>query len=329
MGRRLRMRGLVLVLGVLLVAPACGRSQVLLGANVQYAPGQTRLQSIQALEAKLGRPLGASREFRLWDSPFPTASDIGLRDTGHKIVMSVKARRSNGAMVPWRDIANAAPGSALYQEIVSWGQRIKAFRAPMEFAFHHEPESRVNIGFGTSDEFIGAWRKIVDVFRAQGATNARYLWIMTDSGFLWPPTERRFAPKWYPGDAWVSDLGVDSYNWYQCRPGRAVAWQPSLAASIEPFRRFGLQHPSKGLWLAEWASDEDPANGDRKAAWITATAALMKQPAYAQFKGVTYSDFTEAGLETCNWPLASSAKALAAFRAMAADPYYRSPFAPR
>ena len=84
-------------------------------------------------------------------------------------------------------------------------------------------------------------------------TNARYLWIMTDYGYDWPTTDRRYAPKWYPGDAWVDDMGIDAYNWYGCRAGIATPWK-SLAVIIESFRRFGAMHPSKRLWLTEWAS---------------------------------------------------------------------------
>ena len=64
-------------------------------------------------------------------------------------------------------------------------------------------------------------------------------------------------------------------------PGIATPWK-SLAVIIESFRRFGALHPSKRLWLTEWASAEDPQDPSRKPKWIADAQALFKQPGYAE-----------------------------------------------
>ena len=87
-------------------------------------------------------------------------------------MLSVKAKRLNGTIIPWRDIANAAPGSALYNQTVSWATRVKTFGAPTYFTFHHEPEAASNLNNGVDADFIAAWRKVVGVFRGQAVTNA-------------------------------------------------------------------------------------------------------------------------------------------------------------
>ncbi len=121
----------------------------------------------------------------------------------------------------------------------------------------------------------------------------------------------------------VSNLsrGADAYNWYQCRAGINNAWKP-LAAIIENFRLFGASHPSKRLWLPEWASTEDPASPDRKAQWIADAQALFKQPGYEQFDGIVYFDHINPAFADCNEPPESTSQSVTAFRTMGADPFY-------
>ena len=224
----------MLFAGLLGLAPASARSEAAartlrFGGHVRPSGGQTETQAVQGLEQKFGRMLGADREFRLWDQPFPTSYDSWLRSTDHLVLLSVKVlRTSTAARSPGGPSPMRSPVSALQNQIVGWAQRIKAWAIPIEFTFHHEPEVVGAIPFGTDADFIAAWRHVIDTFRAQGVTNARYLWIMTDYGYDWPTTDRRYAPKWYPGDAWVDDMGIDAYNWYGCRapasPPRGSPW---------------------------------------------------------------------------------------------------------
>ena len=93
----------------------------------------------------------------------------------------------------------------------------------------------------------------------RGVTNAKFIWIMTDYAFWVGSQARNDATKWFPGDAYLDAMGVDAYNWYNCRTGISTAWK-SLEQIIQPFRDFGANHPDKELWLTEWASTEDPAN---------------------------------------------------------------------
>lgn len=297
--------------------------QVLWGVHALPASGQTAQQSIEALESKVGRRFGAVREYRTWQSPFPGRYDTWLRDSGHRILLSVLPKRLDGSPIPWRNIANAQPGWKLYNDMVSWANKLKAYGAPIELTFHHEPETRLNQVYGTTAEFVAAWRKVVSVLRAQGVTNARYLWVMTDYSFAAPTWDRRYATKWYPGDAWVDDMGIDAYNWYRCRPDAPIGWL-SLRAIVEKFRVFGTQHPTKGLYLGEWASVEDPSAPNRKAAWLYDTRELLKQPGYEQFRGLVYYNQRDGVYSGCDWRVDSSTASLAAVRAMGADFFYRA-----
>ncbi len=319
-----RAAAVLLVAGLLLGAlppgaggarPASAATEVTFGAYSQPRSGESYQQAVQRLEGAIGRQLGAVRVYDLWDQPFPDSYNLWLRDTGRPMFLSVKPMRTDGTRILWRDIAQAQPGSALHGEIVAWARRVRDFGAPLSFTFHHEPEAAANLDHGTADDFIAAWRTVVDVFRQEGVTNASYVWIMTDYSF-WVK-DRREARLWYPGDEYVDAIGADAYNWHNCRTGVTSPWK-SLAQIIEPLRQFGLLHPSERLVLPEWGTVEDPAVPGRKAQWFADAQALFKSPGWEQFDAVLYFDKAAA----CRWLVDTSATSLTAFSAMGGDGFY-------
>lgn len=230
---------------------------------------------------------------------------------------------ASGTPITWRQLADAAPGSQVDNELRTWARRVRDFEAPIYVTLHHEPEAYANVEYGEAPDFIDAWRHWVDVFRAEGATNAKFMWITTDYGHEVSANDRRHAPKWYPGDDWVDAMGIDAYNWHVCRPDSDNTWKP-LAQIIEPFREFGELHPTKPLWLTEWASWEDPTVAGHKAQWIDQASALFAQPQYSQFAGVSYfsSDAINPNFGNCIWRVDTSPSSLASFAAMANDPFW-------
>ena len=315
------------MMSILTVTPQPALSQepeepILWGAYVQPRSGQTQQSAVEAFEAMVGRKLGAVRVYDLWNTAFPNSFTTWLRDSGHTVVLSVKPRRTNGTIILWRDIANAAQGTTLYNEIVAWADAVKAFDAPLYFIFHHEPEAAGNLPYGTATEFIAAWRKIVTVFGQQGVTNARYLWTMTDYSFAVSPSDRRSAPKWYPGDGYVHGIAADPYNWYTCRSDNPIPWM-SLQQNLEPMRQFGAAHPAEELWLSEFGSVEDAVQAGRKGQWIETARQLFKSPGWEQYRGVLYFHNEHAVGSPCQWWVDTSTSAQNAFKAMGADPYYR------
>jgi hypothetical protein len=57
----------------------------------------------------------------------------------------------------------------------------------------------------TSD-YIAAWRHVVDTFRAAGATNVTWLWVINDV----VPGESQ-VKLWWPGANYVTWVGIDGY----------------------------------------------------------------------------------------------------------------------
>ena len=133
---------------------------------------------------------------------------------------------------------------------------MRDYNAPVYFTFNHEPESSASFAMGESPDFIAAWRNVYRIFQERGATNVKFMWIMTDYSFFVGPQARNDASKWYPGDAYLEAMGADAYNWYNCRTGINTPWW-TLEQIIRPFRDFGAAHPAEELWLSEFASAED------------------------------------------------------------------------
>src|SRR5215211_6953201 len=115
----LAVAGLAAALGAPATAGAAepARKPLLFGAYAIPRNGQSATSAVTALESSIGRQLGAVRVYDLWDTAFPDSATRAWRDGGRTVVLSVKAKRTNGATVTWRSIADAAPGSTVYGEI--------------------------------------------------------------------------------------------------------------------------------------------------------------------------------------------------------------------
>ena len=300
-----------------------GPRQLAFGAFARPKSGQTLQDAVLELEAKTGRRMEVVRVFQLWQDSFPNSFHNFNKAGDRTMILSVKPQRPDGTRISWSSIATAAPGSQLDTEMRSWARRLRDFGAPMYVTFHHEPEASANTPHGSATNYIAAWRRWTQVMAEEGATNVRHMWITTDYAQWLPSSDRRYAPKWYPGDAYVDAMAIDVYNWAECRPSQDNPWK-SVQQILDPFRDFGRLHPDKPLWLTEWATAEDPTRPGRKATWFDDARALFTKPGYEQFQGVSYFHSTNINplFTGCQWWADSSASSLASFSAMANDPTY-------
>lgn len=292
---------------------------VLFGAYAQPRGGESAIGAVQSLESKLGSKLPIIRGFSRWDSNLDNRFNNWVVDGDRRLMLSVKPKRSNGQEINWRAIANARSGSTIHNEMVRLARGVKALDGEVWMTFHHEPEAKDRQSFGNNSDFKAAWRKIHDVFAAEGA-DVKWVWTMTSWSFEVNTADRRSAGKWYPGDAYVDFLGADPYNWNRCRGNNKETWQ-SLERVIAPFVEFAEQHPDKQLVLPEFGSDE--GSRGQKGAWLDAVRRYMKEPDNAaRFAAVIYFHDVHEDSAACTWWLDSSSESLAAARRIAADPFF-------
>jgi hypothetical protein len=157
------------------------------------------------------------------------------------------------------------------------------------------------------EDFVPAWRHIVDIFRAEGATNVKWVFSpnvktgCSDYGTL------------YPGDAYVDWVALDGYN------GGTTLNEPPWQSMSEVFRpsydELISVAPDKPVMIAETASAE--IGGD-KAAWILQAYLYDIPYDLPRVQAVVW--FHEN--KEADWRVNSSAEALEAYKTVINRPEY-------
>jgi hypothetical protein len=215
-------------------APAAAATPTYLGA----------VGDVAGLARNTGAPV-ATHAYAQFSGSVPTARMITVRANGSS----------------WRAVANAGPGSALYDDITRWADTIKGRTGPIMFAYNHEPEASASNSYGTAADFIAAYRHVVTIFRQRGVQNVEFTWQMTEYAFRVSSSDARYAAKWYPGDAYVDNVGADAYNWFDC--GHGTGKWVELSTMADPVLAFARAH-GKHASLPEFASDPN----SRRASWL-------------------------------------------------------------
>jgi len=141
-----------------------------------------------------------------------------------------------------------------------------------------------------------------------GATNV--VWVWSPNHVSVPNTTWNAAANYYPGDGYVDWVGIDGYN-------RDRTHWHSFATIFSPlYAQFASRKP---IMIGETASVEG-TSATQKARWIAEARRAMKTkfPAIGAF---VWFDTTKQGFD---WRFDSSAPSRAAFRALGADPYFRT-----
>ena len=320
--RRFALALVVCLAGALLaVAPvqAQGSSGVLFGVSSPPTGNETQVTAIENLEADLGTTLPLVRVFDRWDSKIDNTYNNFIVDGGRQIMISIKPQTEAGQVITWNQVANAAPGSAHHDQMVRLAREINALDGEVWLAFHHEPEAGDFSRWGDSDDFQAAWRNFHSVLEAQGV-DAQWVWTMTGWSFSVQTSDQRSAGKWYPGNDVVDVVGADIYNWNSCRNPNE-GWR-DMKGPLDPVIEFADAR-GKLAGLPEFGVH---AAGAAKAEWLRETRDLFKQPYYAERLAlVSYFD-SPGAVDTCDWPLQTSAQSFAVASEIANDPFFQADF---
>jgi len=159
-------------------------------------------------------------------------------------------------------------------------------------------------------EFVAAWRHIVDLARAAGATNIRWVWSPNvDNDGLGTP----FAEV-FPGDDYVDWVALDGFN-------RGTSWSTTRWQTMVDIFSVSIEHvralSEKPLMIGETGSSE--VGGD-KAAWIRTSLARIPTD-LPDIRALVWFSKNETSLGI-DWRINSSAASLKAFRALAGSPEF-------
>jgi hypothetical protein len=168
-----------------------------------------------------------------------------------------------GTAQPAYRLARIADGS-FDDYITSWAVGLRAVGAVAYLRPMHEFNAdwypwggRVN--GNSAAQFVQAWRHIVDIFRAAGASNVRFVWSPLNVDV---PASNKLE-SYYPGDAYVDVLAIDGYNWGAGTPqfGGWQTFSQVFRPAYDRLRALGRQP----IWIAEVATSTD---GGDKTRWI-------------------------------------------------------------
>jgi hypothetical protein len=195
-------------------------STILLGAYDSGIP-QT-LQGVATLEQTLGTSLPLIQIYTAFgDKPeeqFPAQLTQAIWDAGSIPLVTWEPWLADfeSALhpnIPLRDRRDehglaAMAGGAYDFYIDAWAKEAKRFGHPMFVRFGHEMNDPYRYPWGpqhnTKEEFIGAWRHVVDRFRAAGATNVLWVWS--------PHVAYQYFELYYPGPEYVDWVATGALN---------------------------------------------------------------------------------------------------------------------
>ncbi|MBC7904512.1 MAG: glycosyltransferase, partial [Gemmatimonadaceae bacterium] len=229
-----------------------------------YLPAINNPQSLSVLdqfEKSTGTDLSVVSVYDAWSSNmsggFPS-----------QLLTAIAAKRKIPMITwePWVDSSDAMSSIAAgsYDEYVkAYTQMIKAHKAAVFIRFGHEPDNFAypwaSTKLSAADNYKAAFRRVVKIFRNEGALNAT--WVYT-------PWLSETLNKYYPGDEYVDWIGITALNY-----GRASwdgKWR-SFEEVYRPYRQFLLSH-HKPVMLAEFGST---SYGGNNTEWLADAMATI------------------------------------------------------
>ena len=184
--------------------------------------------------------------------------------------------------------------------------------------------------------FITAWRRVVSIWKAEGATNAVFVWHAANSNGA-------NAQVRYPGDAWVDWVANSSYTyapqqWCGFYQDYADVWQllgwareykvSDPARYNDPRYKPFVDSFGKPFMIGEMGHYED----SRKEQWfrnvkanLTGSFDAKQNGSFPNVLALVYSDYgTEADPNGEAWTIDRPASALNGFRDMVNDPFFKT-----
>ena len=248
------------------------------------------MDPIYALEADLGQKIAVVHWFSNWYNLLDQPS-LELASQGGRI-----------PMISWQ------PHDRSFDDMISgkfdgyiksWARSTKRFEKTIYLRPFPEMNGNWTSWNGEPEKLVIAWRHIVDIFRAEGAHNVKWVWSpnATDE----PRIESNRMELYYPGNNYVDILALDGYNWGSTKAHSE--WRDFEAIFATAYNRVS-KLGEQPIWVAEVASTE---HGGNKAQWIDN---MFSTTAFPRLEGIIWFDEHK---ET-DWRVDSSDKSLQAFR---------------
>lgn len=285
---------------------------VALGAYIPKANEQP--QRIESFARLAGRSPAIVSYYKQWDYvPFDPAELSAIWDRGAVPMIAWEPLSYEGREFPLRMIQRGRYDSYIRESAraaAAWGKPILV-RLAHEMNGTWYPWAR-GVEGNNSYRIKAVWRRVVRLFREEGATNVEWVWSPNvNTGGEFPFRDL------YPGDRWVDWVGFDGFNW-----ALRGEWN-SFSEIVDNTYEQLAQITSRPMIVSETGSSQ---TGGDKAAWVS-SALRDEIPQLPRIRAVVWFDATfsnngEQGATALDARVNSSPEALRAFRSAIASPTY-------
>jgi hypothetical protein len=285
-------------------------TSIMFGAYAKVRPDDPVVTGVPAqdavlrLESEIGRTLTLDHMYYNFNNKFPNPRRNAWDKAGGRIPF-INWAANNGQPIQWSAIASGAYDN--YIDLNAY--KAVAYGSPIFVAFNHEPDNE-GTTYGTSADYVAAYRHIANRYALAGATNVKFVLILMAQTY-----NALDANRWNPGDA-VDYVAADGYNY-----GGPLAIHSQNYRSFHDifntFYNFSLK-VGKPAIVSEYATTEDTNNAMAKADWITAASDQLKQ--WPNIQGAMYFSSNSR----FPWWVDSSTTSTASYAAVGADPYFSS-----
>lgn len=288
-----------------------------------YTPGvpYDGFQSVWAFERLIQHRMTYVLWFQAWgdaDRDFPRADVINAYRQGLTPVITWEPwqRRFDAPTAPQPEYSLPSIAEGAHDDYIrSWAQGARAVGVPIILRFAHEQSTEPGVASwypwqGDPAYYKAAFRRIVGIFREEGAVNVQFLW----SG-MWL---HEWADQYYPGDDVVDWVATTILNHGTDVPEEWAKWRTFGELFARQYQ--AAVQWSKPVMIIELGTAEQ---GGDKAAWLREAFGSL-ETTYPLVRAVL---IFEVGVDreypNVNWSVASSPESLAAFREVIRDPYFR------
>jgi hypothetical protein len=258
-----------------------------------------RVAALTSFGEQTGAKLAIAHMFHDWGDQFPGATQQAFQGMGLL------------QMISWSGTDTRSITSGVYDAIIrKRAEEVRQFGLPLLLRWRWEMD-RPNLAASihSPGDYVAAWKHIRKIFTDVGADNAAWVWCPHVLGFVEPD---RDAAAYYPGDDQVDWLCTDVY------PGKDF---DSFTTQMDAFMAFASKHP-RPVMLGEFGVTTIGDPGQR-GAWLREAHAYVKT--HPQIKALVYFAQKQTKKPVYDSTFTDDPEGLAAFRELAADPYFTAP----
>lgn len=254
------------------------------------------IEAVEALEQDLDHPLDIVQWFTDFDHPWEAK------------VVATASQSGRIPMITWQPVNHPLDDIISGKEntyLKRWAQGAKAYGQPIYIRLMPEMNGFWVSWSGDAEKFKAAWRHIVDLFRAEGATNVKWIFAPNCVDEAAEDERNRIEDyrmeKYYPGSDYVDIFGASGFNWGAIE--KIHIWRSYDDIFRDAYNRLSKLGPHD-FWMVETASAE---NGGSKATWVRD---MFTSKAFPKVKAIIW--FNEK--KENDWRVDSSTASLEMFR---------------